>query len=161
MAWKRLRPSALQTGFKSMYIGALISLLTACIIGTISLLLSYVSYKTVSNCEQIDVVISARVEWLTTIADIISCFFYYICPLLNLFLLFRPYQLKGVKRKLILVSFVMYCLDSLYRGVLQAVGKPFFKLSALYSSLSHFTIFPRKLRLSLEVVHRDNYLRLL
>ena len=29
MAWKRLRPSALQTGFKSMYIGALISLLTA------------------------------------------------------------------------------------------------------------------------------------
>ena len=141
MAWKTLRPSALQTGFKSMYIGALISLLTACKIGTIYLLLSYVSYKTVSNCEQIDVVISARVEWLTTIADIISCFFYYICPLLNLFLLFRPYQLKGVKRKLILVSFVMYCLDSLYRGVLQAVGKPFFKLSVLYSSLSNVPVY--------------------
>ena len=59
MAWKRLRPSALQTGFKSMYIGALISLLTACKIGTIYLLLSYVSYKTVSNCEKIDTVISA------------------------------------------------------------------------------------------------------
>ena len=29
MAWKRLRPSARQTVFKSMYIGALISLLTA------------------------------------------------------------------------------------------------------------------------------------
>ena len=141
MAWKRFRPSALQTGFKSMYIGALISLLTACKIGTLYLLLSYVSYKTVSNCEQIDVVISARVEWLTTIADIISCFFYYICPLLNLFLLFRPYQLKGVKRKLILVSFVMYCFDSLYRGVLQALKKPFFKLSALYSSLSNVPVY--------------------
>ena len=141
MAWKTLRPSTLQTGFKSIYIGALISLLTACTIGTISLLLSYASYKTVSNCEQIDVVISARAEWLTTIADIISCFFYYISPLLNLFLLFRPYQLKGVKRKLILVSFLMYCLDWLYRGALQAWGKPFFELSALYSSLSNVPVY--------------------
>ena len=32
MAWKRLRPSALRTVYKSMYIGALISLLTATII---------------------------------------------------------------------------------------------------------------------------------
>ena len=141
MAWKSLRPSALPTVLKSMYIGGLISLLTASVIGTIYLLLSYLSYKTVSNCEQIDAFISDRVEWMTTIADIISCFFYYICPLLNLFLLFRPYQLKGVKRKLILVSFVMYCLDSLYRGVLQAVGKPFFKLSALYSSLSNVPVY--------------------
>ena len=141
MAWKRLRPTALQTVLKSMYIGALISLLTASMIGTIYLLLSYVSYKTVSNCEQIDIVTSAQVEWMTTIADIISCFFYYICPLLNLFLLFRPYQLKGVKRKLILVSFVMYCLDSVYRCVLQAARKPFFKLSALYSSLSNFPVY--------------------
>ena len=141
MAWKRLRPSALKTGFKSMYIAALVSLLTACKIGTIYLLLSYVSYKTTSNCEQIDIVISARVEWLTTIADVISCVFYYICPLLNLFLLFRSYQLKGVKRKLILVSFIIYCLDPLYRGVLQALRKPFFELSALYSSLSNVPVY--------------------
>ena len=141
MSWKSLRPSALQTVFKSMYIGALISLLTASIIGTIYLLLSFLSYKTVSNCEQVDAVISVRVEWMITIADIISCFFYYICPLLNLFLLFRPYQLKGVKRRLILVPFVMHCLDSLYRGVLQAAGKPFFKLSALFSSLSNIPVY--------------------
>ena len=140
MAWKRLRPSALHTGFKSMYIGALISLLTACIIGTIYLLLSYLSYKTKSNCEQIDI-IPVRVEWLTTIADVISCVFYYIWPLFNLFLLFRPYQLKGVKRKLILVTFIMYCLDPLYRGVLQALRKPFFELSALYSSLSNVPVY--------------------
>ena len=97
MAWKSLRPSALQTGFNSMYIGAFISIVTACKIGTIYLLLSYVSYKTISNCEQIDIDIS-RVEWLITTADVISCVFYYIFPLFNLFLHFRPYQLKGVKR---------------------------------------------------------------
>ena len=141
MAWKRLRPSALQTVFRSMYIGAWISLLTACTMGTIYLLLSYVTYKTESNCEQIDIVISVKVEWMTTIADIISCFFYYVSPLLNLLLLFRPYQLKGVKRKLILVSFVMYCLDALYRGVLQAARKPFFKLSVLYSSLTNIPVY--------------------
>jgi len=141
MAWKRLRPSALQTVFKSMYIGAWISLLTACTIGTIYLLLCYVTYKTVSNCEQIDTVILSRVEWMTTIADIITCFFYYILPLLTLFLLFRPYQLYGVKRKLILVSFVMYVLDALYRGVLQAVGKPFFKLSGLVNPLSSVPVY--------------------
>ena len=50
-AWKRLRPSALRTVCKSMYIGALISLLTAIIIGSVNLLISYLSNKTVNNCE--------------------------------------------------------------------------------------------------------------
>ncbi|XP_078364924.1 uncharacterized protein LOC144649321 [Oculina patagonica] len=142
MAWKRLRPSALQTVLKSMYIGALISLLTASIIGTVFITLSYLNYKTVSNCDyQLDKSISIRVQWVITIADVFSCAFYYICPFLNLLLLFRPYQLKGVKRKLILVCFVMYCLDVLYRGVLQVLGKPYFKLPALYSSLSNIPVY--------------------
>ena len=51
MAWKRLRPSPLQTVCKSMYIGALISLLTATIIGSVYVLISYLCYKTVFNCE--------------------------------------------------------------------------------------------------------------
>ena len=136
MAWKRLRPSALRTVFKSMYIGALISLLTACTIGTIYLLLSYLSYKTVMNCEYQSDKMAVFVQWTRTIADITSTAFYYICPVLTLFLLFRPYQLKGVKRKMILVSFAMYCLDSLYRGILQVWGKPFFKLTGLLSAVS-------------------------
>ena len=41
MAWKQLRPSALRTVYKSMYIGAFISLLTAIIIGSVCLLISY------------------------------------------------------------------------------------------------------------------------
>ena len=41
MAWKRLRPSALHTVFKSMYIGALISLFSALLIGIVYMLVSY------------------------------------------------------------------------------------------------------------------------
>ena len=100
------------------------------------LLLSYLSCKTVMNCEYQSDKMAVFVQWTRTIADIISTAFYYICPVLTLFLLFRPYQLKGVKKKLILESFVMYCLDSLYRGVLQAWGKSFFKLIGLLSALS-------------------------
>ena len=51
MAWKRLRPSALRTVCKSMYIGALISLLAAIIIGSVGILMSYLCYKTTNNCE--------------------------------------------------------------------------------------------------------------
>ena len=74
-----------------------------------------------------------------TVADVVSCIFYYTCPFFNLLLLFRSYQLKGVKTKLILICFVMYALNVLYRGVLQALGKPFFKHSAL--SLSNVPVY--------------------
>ena len=50
MAWKRLRPSALRTLCKSMYIGALTSLLAAVFIGSVYILISYISYKTTYNC---------------------------------------------------------------------------------------------------------------
>ncbi|XP_078349982.1 uncharacterized protein LOC144634823 [Oculina patagonica] len=142
MAWRRLRPSPLQTVFKSMYIGALISLLAASILGTIFMMMSYLVYKTVMNCEyQLDKTISVREQWARTIASIISVAFYYICPLISLLLLFRLYQLKGVKRKLIVVCFVMYCLDAVYRGVLQAVGKPLFMLPALQKSLFYVPLY--------------------
>ena len=142
MAWKRLRTSALQTVFKSMYVGALISLLTGSIIGTIFILLSYLIYKTAMNCEyELDKMVSVRVQWARTIANIISNAFLYTCPFFNLLLLFRPYQLKGVKRNMILVCFVMYSLESLYRGVLQAVGKPLFKLSASHKSLFYAPLY--------------------
>ena len=125
-----------------MYIGALISLLTGSIIGTLFIMLSYLIYKTVMNCEyELDKMVSVRVQWARTIANIICDAFFYTCPFLNLFLLFRSYQLKGVKRKIILVCFVMCSLDSLYRGVLQAVGKTLFKLSGICSSLSNVPVY--------------------
>ncbi|KAL9956475.1 hypothetical protein ACROYT_G037954 [Oculina patagonica] len=49
MAWKRLRPSALRTICKSMYMGALISLFTAIMIGSVYILISYACYKTLHS----------------------------------------------------------------------------------------------------------------
>ena len=123
MAWKRLRPSALHTVCKSMYIGALISLLTATVVGAIFMLVSYVSFKTVHICQfQPMNSTSTQIQWIRTMSAVTSCVFLYIWYFVLMLFLFRPFQLMGVKRKLILVCFLNYCLDSLYRVALQALG---------------------------------------
>ncbi len=132
MAWKRLRPSALRTICKSMYIGALISLLTATIIGSVYMLITYLSYKTKLTCQfQPEKSIPLQLQWLKTICDIISCAFIYAWCFATMLFLFRPYQLMGVKRKLILVSCLGYCLDTVYRVLLQVLGISHSKISAL------------------------------
>ena len=45
--------------------------------------------------------------------------------------LFRPYQSTGVKTKLIFVAFLLFCLDALYRVLLQVFGISHSKLSVL------------------------------
>ena len=50
MAWKRLRPSFLQTVRKSLYIGSLITFLAAMIVGIFFLLIVYLCFKTIQNC---------------------------------------------------------------------------------------------------------------
>ena len=142
MAWKRLRPPVVQTVVKSMYIGGIISLLAASIVGTIYILISYLNYKTLWNCEFQQVgSVSARMQWTRTIADIFSGVFYYAWPVFNMLCLFRSHQLKGIKTKLILVSFMMFILHTIFRSVLQAFGKPFFNLSALYRALSNVPVY--------------------
>ena len=51
MAWKQLRPSALCTICKSMYIGALISIATAISMGTMYMMVTYLSFKTLHVCQ--------------------------------------------------------------------------------------------------------------
>ena len=51
MAWKQFRPSILRTVCQSMYIGALISLLTPAIFGLFYVMICYVSYEIVLNCQ--------------------------------------------------------------------------------------------------------------
>ena len=51
MAWKRLRPSTLSTVWKALCTGALISLLTAAIIGVLYIMITYVCYQTIYNCQ--------------------------------------------------------------------------------------------------------------
>ena len=142
MAWKRLRPSALRTVCKSMYIGALISLLTASIIGSVYMLISYLYFKTVTNCEfQLKTSIPVHVQWVRSISDAIACVFLYSLFFVLMLFLFRPYQLMGVKRKLILVAFLAYFLDTTYRVVLQALGISHSKLSTLQKIPLHVLFF--------------------
>ena len=169
MAWKRLRPSVLQTVCQSFYIGALISFLAAIIIGVFFLLIAYLCLKTILNCKyypRLKRSIPIHVQWMRTISDAISVVFYYIWLFVNLLFLFRPYQLKGLKKKLILVSCLAYCVDTLYRVALQVIRKPYYMEATvfqvpiysiffvsicvqLYLLGSHFCVRPRRKFLSI------------
>ena len=132
MAWKRLRPSALYTACKSMYFGILISVVTASIVGSLFMLISYLCYRFISNCELYPKYsIPVNVQWIRSISDVISCAFLYTWFFVGMLLLFRPYQLYGAKGKLILVICLCYFLDTFYRLVLQALGISHSKLSTL------------------------------
>ncbi|XP_022809125.1 uncharacterized protein LOC111346095 [Stylophora pistillata] len=123
MAWKRFRLSALRTVCQSMYIGALISLLTPVIIGLLYIMISYLSYETTQNCQfQPKETIPIKIQWIRTLSDVIGVAFLYMWLFMEMLFLFRPYQLKGVKRKLILVTFILFCVDAVYRVVLQVYG---------------------------------------
>ena len=130
MAWKRLRPSVLRTVCQSMYIGALISLLTPAIIGLFYIMICYVSYETIRNCQlHQGETIPVKIQWIRTLSDVIGDAFLYVWFFVGMVFLFRPYQLKGVKRKLVLVAFVLFCVDTVYHVVLQVCGISHSKLS--------------------------------
>ena len=120
MAWKRLRPSALSTVGKAMCNGALISLMMATLIGSLFMLITYLSYKTELNCQfHSKESIPVQVQWIISISGILFCALLYMWFFASVILLFRPFQLIGVKKKLILVTFLLYGLDTLYRVILQ------------------------------------------
>ena len=114
MYWKELRPSIFRTICKSMVFGAWISLLSAVAVGMLFNLASYLIYQTVLNCHfRSSNSIPSKVQWLRVIATVIAHFFFYIWYFSTLLLLFRPYQLLGVKAKLFLAAMFVYVLDTL------------------------------------------------
>ena len=130
MAWKELRPSALCTICKSMYISALISIAAAICMGTIYMLVTYLSFKTSHVCQYYPVnSTSIEIQWVRSMTDIISCIFLYIWFFTNLLLVFRPFQLMGIKRTLLMICFLTYSLDTIYRVALQALGISHSRLS--------------------------------
>ena len=79
MAWKRFRPSVLCTVCLSMYIGALISLLTPAIISLFYVTMAYVSYETTHNCQFHPAeTILVKIQWIRTLSDVIGVAFLYI-----------------------------------------------------------------------------------
>ena len=123
MAWKRFRPSVLRTVCQSMYIGALISLLTAVILGLFYIMISYFSSEPMRHWKfHPKERISLKIQWIRTLLYIIRVTSYYMWFFVGMLFLFRPYQLKGVKRKLFLAAFFLFCVDAVYRVVLGALG---------------------------------------
>ena len=122
MAWKLLRPSAFFTVGKAMYIGALISLITSTVVGFLFMSVIYLSYKTELSCQfHSRESIPVQVQWISSISGILSCAFLYMWFFVCMVLLFRPFQLIGVKRKLVLATFLLYSLDTFYRVALQVL----------------------------------------
>ena len=123
MAWKRLRPSVFCTIWNSLYFGFLISVLTAAIVGILSVSVYYFNYQAILIClgrpkESIPI----KIQWIKTLSDILTEEFIYIWFFVNTLFYFRPYQIMGVKRKLFLTSFIFYALDSAYRVALQGLS---------------------------------------
>ena len=115
-AWKRLRPSVCRTILQSLSIGALISLLAAIISGAEYILISYLCYETINVCEfePQRTSIPLRVQWMRTIVIAMAYFFLYNWFFSNVLLLFRFYQLHGLKRKLFLAFSIPFCIDATY-----------------------------------------------
>ena len=119
VAWTPLRPStpsASCTVCKSMCTGASISLLTATIIGSVYMMICYLSFKTTNICEFYPKEsIPVKVQWERSISAVFFNVFLYLSFFVCMLFLFRRHQLKGIKRKLVLVICIAWFLDTFYR----------------------------------------------
>ena len=86
-------------------------------------MVSYLVYKTYLNCYfQPKNPIPLKLQWMHALYHAIFFIFWYIWVFVLALVLFRPYQLSGVKTKLFLCCMFVFSLDSLYRVTLQALG---------------------------------------
>ena len=79
MAWKQLRPSTLSAMWKAMCTGALISLLTVTVIGVLYIMITYVCYQTIDNCQFHETeTIPEKAQWIRTLSDVTGCVFLHL-----------------------------------------------------------------------------------
>ena len=124
MAWKQLRPSIFRTVSSSFCFGFFISVLSGTIVGIISVLVYYLSYQTLLSCKDQSKAdsIPMKLQWVITLSKVFFIWFMYHWFFLNVLLLFRPFQISGLKLRIFLLCFVPFCLDSAYRIVMQVFG---------------------------------------
>ena len=132
MAWKGLRPSISRTVLNSLSCGFLISVLSATVFGMVSFAVYYFCYQTQLNCElHPKESIPIKLQWLITISEILSVGFLYFWFFIGISFYFRPFQLSGVRKTMVIVSLLFYLLDSIYRLGMQACGISHSKLTVL------------------------------
>ena len=129
MAWKRLRPPMWRTVWNSLLFGFLMSVLSAAIVGIVSILLFYLCYQTRLSCEGTPKKsIAIKLQWISTSTETVSAFVLYCYFFFNTFF-FRPFQIWGLKLKTFLLCLPFFCLDAGYRVASQALGISHSKLS--------------------------------
>ena len=130
MAWKQLRPKIHRTVWSSLYFGFLISVLSATIVGMISIPVYYLGFKTKLNCEHhAKESIPTKLQWVITISEVLFASFLYCWFFLNTLFYFEPFQIRGIKMKLALLCLPFVFLDSAYRIALQGFGNSHSKLT--------------------------------
>ena len=132
MAWKRLRPSINRTVLNSLCYGFLISVLSATVFGVVSFTVYYFCYQTKLICEhhpKISILIT--LQWLITISEALFNGVLHFWFFIDISFYFRPFQLSGVSKTLVIVSLLFYLVDSVYRIGMQACGISHGKLTTL------------------------------
>ena len=124
MAWKQLRPSIFRTVLSSLYLGVFISVLSASIVGIVSIAVYYLGYQTLLSCQDQSKAdsISIKLQWVITLSKVFFVCFQYHLFFLNVLFFFRWFQISGLKLKIFLLCFIPYCLDSAYRIGMQVFG---------------------------------------
>ena len=123
MAWKRIRPSLFCSLWKSFYFGFLISILSATLVGMVSILIYYLSYQTLLKCEGFSTKsIPIKIQWMRTISEVIISSVYFYWFFVNTLFYFRPFQISGLKLKLFFLCLAFYVMDVAYRICFQAFG---------------------------------------
>jgi len=114
----------------SLYFGFLISIFSAIIVGMISIPVYYLGFQTQLNCEDHPKEsIPTNLQLVITISEIFSLSFLYYWFFLNTLFYFQPFQIKGLKLKLVLLCLPFYVLESAYRIALQVFGISHSKLT--------------------------------
>ena len=133
MAWKRLRPTIIRTVLNSLCYGFLISVLSATVFGVVSFTVYYFGYQSQLNCEHHHPKesIPIKLQWLSTISEVLSVGFLYFWFFIDISFYFRPFQLSGVRKTMVIVSLLFYLVDSVYRIGIQVCGISHSKLTAL------------------------------
>ena len=131
MAWKRFRPSFVRTVCDPAYVEFLMSVLSATIVGVVSILVTYLSFQTQLNClVHPEKSIPNKLQWIRAISEAIFAFFFYCWIFVNCLFYFRPFQISDLKLTLFVTALAFYYCDVCYR-LLQALVFSHFKLTKL------------------------------
>ena len=99
MGWKMFRPSLGRTIWRSLCYGFLISFLSAFSIGTISIIIYYISYQVILVCyaRHNQLVIPINIQWLKAISDVTIVVFSHFWFTLNNLFYFRSVVVANSK----------------------------------------------------------------